>query len=125
MHNRFFLPQAVLDRWIVEGKADVVDAILVLTGKGRRYRLEEAVRVLAEVPASADGKGLVGRVKPRAELERMGAEIIETSMLIGEEAYDVDPGWTAVPVRGADGMGTEASARDEDVLATLALSNDT
>jgi len=28
----------------------------------------------------------------------MGAEIVQTSMLVGEAAYDIEPGWLGVPV---------------------------
>ena len=39
----------------------------------------------------------MGLVKARAYLEQLGAELVETSMLIGDSAYDVEPGWLGIP----------------------------
>ena len=40
----------------------------------------------------------VGKVKPKADLEKMGAEIMEGSMILGDSAYDVVPGWMGTPM---------------------------
>ena len=100
MQNRVFFPQSVLDEWIVAGTVDLQKGELTLrgAGAGRRYSLEEAVRVLREVSGAGDKAELIGRVKTRAQLEGQGAEIVEGSMLFGEAAYDVEPGWVGVPV---------------------------
>jgi hypothetical protein len=95
--NRLFFPQAVLDEWIVEEAVDLHDGVLNVLSEGRRFRVTEAVRILREVSGGGDAHDLVGRAKPRQELEQAGAEIMETSMLLGETAYDVEPGWLAVP----------------------------
>jgi hypothetical protein len=72
--------------------------MLTILGEGRRFKVTEAVRVLREVSGGGDAHDLVGRAKSRQELEQVGAEIMESSMLLGETAYDVEPGWFAVPV---------------------------
>jgi hypothetical protein len=56
------------------------------------------VRVLREVSGAGDAGQFVGRVKTLAALEHEGAEIVETSMLVGDAAYDVEPGWVGLPV---------------------------
>jgi hypothetical protein len=94
---RFFVPQATLDLWISSESVDVRDDRLTVVAEGREYTLTEAVHVLREVGGAGDGPDLVGRVKSRAALDEQGAEIVETSMLIGEFAYDVEPGWLATP----------------------------
>ena len=98
MENRVFFPQAALDEWIVEGTVLLDDGVLTMVDESRRYSLTEAVRILREVSGAGDGQGLLGRVKTRALLEQLGAEILETSMLLGQAAYDVEPGWLALPV---------------------------
>jgi hypothetical protein len=55
------------------------------------------VRVVAEVTGAEDANELVGKVKSLAYLQELGAEILEGSMLIGDNAYDVVPGFTALP----------------------------
>jgi hypothetical protein len=97
MRNRVFFPQASLDQWGIEGKIELTPTELVLLSEARRYDIAEVVRVLVEVTGAADPHGLVGKVKPKAELEALGAEILESSMIIGDNAYDVVPGWAGAP----------------------------
>jgi hypothetical protein len=98
MRNRVFFPQASLDQWGVEGKIELTPTELVIIAEGRRYEITEVVRVLVEVTGSPDPHGITGKVKSKAELEAMGAEILENSMIIGDNAYDVVPGWAGTPV---------------------------
>jgi hypothetical protein len=127
MENRIFFPQVVLDEWIVEGTAELQDGELTLVPAGRKYRLAEAVHVVRDASGGGDAQ-LVGRVKARVYLEQLGAEIVETSMLLGDAAYDVEPGWIGVPaVPFADyaASGARRGPRagepktDEELLAKL------
>jgi hypothetical protein len=97
MENRIFFPQEALDEWLMEGTVDLQKSELTILALGRRYTLTEAVRVLKDVSDTGDAQQLAGRVKTLADLEKLGAEIVETSMLIGDSAYDVKPGWMGVP----------------------------
>jgi hypothetical protein len=65
--------------------------------------------VLREVSGAGDASQLVGKVKTREWLEQQGAELVETSMLLGEAAYDVDPGWMGVPVGAFADRAAESS----------------
>lgn len=136
MENRIFFPQAALDQWIVDGTVDLQQNELTILAEGRRFKLADAVRILREVSGAVDMHSLVGRVKERAALEKLGAEIVETSMLIGEAAYDVEPGWLGVPVGDfVDHVGSDARRRarrgrdsedpktDEDLLARFLARN--
>jgi hypothetical protein len=142
MQNRVFFPQTALDRWIVDGAVDLQGGVLSLVGERRTYEVAEAVRVLREVSGVGDLAQLVGKVKTRTSLEQQGAEIVESSMLLGEAAYDVDPGWMGVPVgafsmRGSDapasnskkGKGTKKATKhgppktDEELLARFLAKN--
>jgi hypothetical protein len=133
MDNRVFFPQAALDQWIMGGTVELQDGELTILGERRRFRLAEAVRILREVSGAGDGHELLGRVKTRAYLEQLGAEIIETSMLLGEAAYDVEPGWMGVPIGsfsshrssgsialGGGGPSAGEATSDEEILARLA-----
>ena len=136
MKNRVFFPQAALDQWIVDGSVELHDGELVIAAEGRRYRLAEAVRVVREVSGAGDGHELVGRVKALDYLDQLGAEIVESSMLLGDAAYDVEPGWLGIPVgtfaehvgsdarRKARGSKTGADPKtDEDLLARFLAKN--
>ena len=132
MENRVFFPQAALDHWIVDGTVDLQQTELTILANGRAYKLAEGVRVLREVSGGGDPHGLVGRVKTRAHLEQLGGEIIESSLLLGDVGYDVEPGWLGVPVgalardgrsesRNSEGGGRFAPepTTEEDILARL------
>ena len=136
MENRVFFPQACLDQWGVEGKIELTPAELVVLAEGRRYAIAEVVRVVVEVTGSPDPHGIVGKVKSRAELEAMGAEILEDSMIIGDNGYDVVPGWAGTPVTSfeehllsaermaARGGQTDMGPRtEEDMLERFAQGN--
>jgi hypothetical protein len=128
MRNRVFFPQAALDEWIADERVDLTQDELTIKSEGRRYRIIEAVRVLREVTGSPDQNELVGKVKSRAFLTELGAEMLETSLILGDNAYDVAPGFVGAPIGSfadhrksipdltgvARGLST-----DEDLLATF------
>jgi hypothetical protein len=136
MENRVFFPQAALDRWIVDGTIDLQQNELTILADGRAYTLAEGVHVLREVSGGGDPHELTGRVKTRAHLEQLGGEIIESSLLLGDAAYDVEPGWLGVPVgtftqhvrsesrkKAVGGRPTEDPKTEEDLLARLVAKN--
>lgn len=97
MQNRVFFPQSAIDQWGIDGKIDLVSGELILLKEGRRYKVEEAVRVVAEVTGANEEHRIVGKVKPKRALDEIGAEILENSMILGDNAYDVIPGWMGTP----------------------------
>ena len=96
--NRVFFPQNALDQWLHEEKIELKQTELVIKAEGRKYKLIEAVRVLAEVTGAEDVHELVGKVKTVNYLTELGAELLDTSMIIGDLAYEVVPGFIASPV---------------------------
>lgn len=96
--NRVFFPQRALDQWLAEGKIDFSARELVIKAENRRYHVVEAVRVLQEVSGTEDLFDLVGKVKSVNYLTELGAELLETSMVLGENAYEVVPGFLGSPV---------------------------
>ena len=97
MQNRVFFPQSAVDQWGIDGKIDLVAGELILLAEGRRYKVEEAVRVVAEVTGANEEHKIVGKVKPKRALDEIGAELLENSMILGDNAYDVVPGWMGTP----------------------------
>ena len=97
MQNRVFFSQASVDQWGIDGKIDLIDGELILLAEGRRYKVEEAIRIVTEVTGANDDRKIIGRVKPKRALDEIGAELLETSMILGDNAYDVVPGWIGTP----------------------------
>jgi hypothetical protein len=93
---RIFVSQGAVERWAAEGRVELTaDAVSPSAGPlaGRRFPSEPAVHVLGLAGGGGDEAGLVGRVKRVAELRAMGAELVGASILAGEAAYDVEPGF--------------------------------
>jgi len=104
-----FFPQLALDRWIHDDRVDLVGNQLVIRGEERKYRVVEAIRVLKEVTGGLDTYELIGKVKSVSFVTELGAEVLDTSMVLGELAYEVVPGFLGAPI------GTLAQHRAESV----------
>ncbi len=102
MQNRVFFAQAALDVWLADGAIELTGTELTIAAEARRYRLAEAQHVIREVTGSPDANELIGRVKSTQYLEELGAELMEGSMILGDNAYDVIPGFMATPIGGFD-----------------------
>jgi hypothetical protein len=136
-NNRVFFPQSALDEWIGDGRVDLTGDELTIKPESRRYRILEAARIVREVTGLPDGNDLVGKVKTRQYLSGLGADLLENSMVLGDNAYDVVPGFVGAPVgtfeehlagparaeaKAAQGPGV-APTSDEDLLARFLLGN--
>lgn len=98
MKNRVFFPQAALDAWVAEDRVELRQDELTIKSEGRRYRIIEALRVVEEVTGTPDTNELVDKVKSLAFLTELGAEILGTSMILGDNAYECVPGFVGAPI---------------------------
>jgi hypothetical protein len=96
--NRVFFPQEALDRWLLDGRVEISGSELTIPNERRRYRLVEAVRIVSEDGSHTDPDELVGKVKTVLYLSELGAELLGDSMVLGDNAYRVVPGWLGSPV---------------------------
>lgn len=99
--NRVFFPQDSLDHWIGESRVDLVGNELIIKAENRRYRVVEAVRILSEVTGTQELHDLVGKVKSLTYLSELGAEILGTSMVLGDNAYEIMPGFMGTALGGS------------------------
>jgi hypothetical protein len=116
--NRVFFPQALLDTWIADDRVDLTGEELLLKDEGRKFKISEAVHVLREVAGAGDAPGMVGKVKTRAQLSALNAEILEGSMIIGDDAYDVVPGFIGEPIGSSIPAGAQ---NEEEMLAQFLM----
>ena len=106
--NLLFVSQALLDAWASQGRIDLDGRSIALLGghsAGRRYALEPAVRFLRVAGGGDDPGGLVARVKTLAQVRELGGEPMADSVVMGEIAYEVEPGFLA------EASAVEAAAR--------------
>jgi hypothetical protein len=93
-----FVSQSMLDAWAGQGRIDFAGNVMTLLGgdgKGRSYALDPAVRFLRVVGADADPNALLHKVKSATQLRALGAEVLDSSVILGDLAYEVDPGFLA------------------------------
>lgn len=136
--NRLFFPQAALDTWVVEERIELTDTELTLkTGSaagavGRRYRLVEAAHIVSEVTGTPDPHEIIGRVKSKGFLTELGAEMLEKSMMIGDNAYDIEPGFLGTPIESFKAFhervsqtneGPPRAKTEEELLGALLLAD--
>jgi len=141
-----FVSQALLDAWAGQGRIDLDGrSIALLDGqaRGRRYELDPAVRFLRVAGGGDDALGLVARVKTLAQVREIGGEPMADSVVVGEVAYEVEPGFlaeasaveaasraapAAAPAPAADGSRAlprdlEDRRREAEALARFLLDN--
>ena len=102
---RIYVSQALVDRWLGEGQIELDGDLLRLAGRQTSLFISPAVFFEHIDGADVDPHAVVGCVKTSQELTQIGAEHFDTSVVLGESAYTVQPGFIAVPV-GPDGTET-------------------
>ncbi|WP_434381270.1 hypothetical protein [Melittangium boletus] len=118
---RLFLPQTQLEEWALEDKADVRDGVLQVTGEEGVYPVTPAVHVL-QLVTGEDTHGLVTKVKTEEQLKTLGAEQMADSVLLGDTAYEVVPGYVAeVPEAPSDEPEAARPDSETDLLAAFLL----
>ncbi|HYO59683.1 hypothetical protein [Archangium sp.] len=119
---RLFLPQAQLEEWALEDKADVKDGVLVVTGEDGVYPVTPAVHIV-QLVTGEDSNGLVSKVKTEEQLASLGAEQMADSILLGDTAYEVVPGYVAeVSLSPSDAASADNEPGSEtDLLAAFLL----
>ena len=119
---RFFLPQSVLEEWS--------SAELAALSGGNQLSLTAEKMTMSLIPAvhfsklvlGADDRQLLSKVKPNDQLQALGAEQMGDSVIVGDTAYEVIPGFIAEPMAGAAAAAAQASGTsDADLLAAFII----
>ena len=95
MVPRFFIAQAAIDSWVSADQVELQGDTLVVRGVGAQLRLTPAALFMKVAGGGPDAQGLVGRVKDHEALAAMGGEAYMSSVVLGDTAYDVEPGFAA------------------------------
>ena len=92
LHPRMFISQRTLEAWIETGNVAVGEDVVHLRNLRRSYRLEPAVRFVSSVPEDI-APDLMGKVLTEDRIETLGGEIMGDSVVFGEAAFVVEPGF--------------------------------
>lgn len=118
---RIFIAQTKMDAMLEAEDAELQgDKLHLPQGSpwlsGVKLKVETAVLVTKEITGLGDHSALVGRIKSVGQIEEMGGEYCEGTVILGDAAYEAVEGFLGTPsgvaVRAEQGEQGE-QARDE------------
>lgn len=92
MAGHLFVPQAQLDEWLEAGQVDIDSDGMQVPAEKLKVGLEPAFRFV-QLLEGEDGGQLVSRVRTERQLRDMGADACGNSVIVGDVAYEVVPGF--------------------------------
>jgi hypothetical protein len=95
---QLFISQERLDAWSAEQRVSLAGDVMTLADDGRSFRIRPAVRFLRVAGSMADPNQLLDTVQDERSLDAMGADHYMYSVILGETAYDVQPGFLGEPL---------------------------
>lgn len=111
---QLFISQDRLDAWSAEQRISVSGDIMTLSDDGRSFRIRPAVRFLRVAGSDEDPNQLLETVRDERSLDAMGADHYMYSVILGETAYDVQPGFLGEPIpRGSEGFAGDPASDPE------------
>jgi hypothetical protein len=111
VNDKLFIPQTVLYRWVDTGKVTFDNQILTLLAEKKAYTVTPAVRFVKLI-AGDDAAGLLTKVRTLSKLRELGAEHLSDSVILGDNAYEVQEGFIGVVLADA-----EVATKTETVAA--------
>ena len=117
---RLFLPQTLLEEWALADRADVKEGKLMVASENAAYAVTAAVHFTKLVSGTDDNK-LVSKVKTQEQLAALGAEQMMDSVILGECAYQVIPGYVADVAAPAGKTNDKKMNAETDLLAEFLL----
>ncbi len=89
-----FVPQSMLDTWADLGKIELDGNTLRIPSESVTFSLTPAVRFVSLIEGEDQHK-LLTKVKPEAYVREIGGQVVTDSCLVGDTAYQVQPGFLA------------------------------
>lgn len=101
---RIFVAQTLVDAWLATGRVTLERDLLRLSGPPSvDLFINPAVWFERIDGGDADPYDVLGRVKTSQELAQMNADHYESSVVVGDYAYTVQPGFVATVVDAKGG----------------------
>jgi hypothetical protein len=101
MSVKLFIPQETVDSWLSAERVNLEGEMLHLPEGGPVLRLVPGCYFRSVQAGSDETFKLLGKVKTKAAVSALGAEMYMNSVILGETAYEVEAGFVAKPVGGA------------------------
>lgn len=120
--TKLFLPQKTLEDWAVADKADIKEGRLVISPEKSTFPVTGAVH-FTKLVSGTDEHKLLSKVKTKAQLDKLQAEQLADSAIVGESAYEVVEGYLTEVPDGAPDRPDESKkdGGEADLLAAFFL----
>lgn len=102
MAVKIFISQGAIDGWVSSDQAEIAGSQLSFKGRPGALELVPASLFRRISAGQTDPHTLVGKVLDEEAILALGGETYMTSVLLGEIAYDIEPGFIGVPAGGTD-----------------------
>lgn len=103
---RIFVSHTLVDGWLGADRAQLDGELMRFAGRDVALLVVPAVYFERVDGNDADPHDIIGSVKSTQELAQLGAEHYETSVVLGDAAYTVRPGFMCSLAR-PDGVAVE------------------
>jgi hypothetical protein len=98
MSMKVFLPQDLVDTWITTDQVDLAGEVMTFHRRPVILRLVPGFYFDHVAGGTDESHELLGRVKSKAAVAALGAEVYMNSVVLGETAYEVEAGFVAKPI---------------------------
>jgi hypothetical protein len=102
MALKVFISQSVIDAWVSSEQAEISGNLLSFRARAGALDLVPASLFRRISAGQTDPHTLVGKVLDEEAILALGGETYMSSVLIGEIAYDVEPGFVGIPAGGTE-----------------------
>lgn len=108
MAARVFISQSAIDSWVSSEQAELAGNRLTFRAHPGALQLAPASLFRRVSAGQTDPHSLVGKVLDEEAVLAMGGETYMSSVLLGETAYDVEPGFVGEPAEAEPRAVVEA-----------------
>jgi len=102
MSVKVFISQGAVDSWVSSDQAELSGSLLSFKGHPGALELVPASLFKRISAGNTDPHTLVGKVLDEEAILALGGETYMSSVLLGENAYDIEPGFIGVPAGSTD-----------------------
>jgi hypothetical protein len=102
MPVKVFISQGAVDSWVSSDRAELSGSLLSFKGQPGSLELAPASLFKRISAGNTDPHTLLGKVLDEEAILALGGETYMSSVLLGETAYDVEPGFVGVPAGSTD-----------------------
>lgn len=102
MPLKVFISQGAIDTWVSSEQVEIAGNLLSFRTRAGGLELVPASLFQRISAGQTDPHTLVGKVLDEEAILALGGETYMTSVLLGEIAYDVEPGFVGIPAGGTE-----------------------